>query len=87
MSRLLKLIVCLWLLGVNARTILDSSERYDELLTIRPLRDGKVFANFEFRMTASSRTVNSGIYTPYTLITHNVKDQLSPDILREATFV
>ena len=85
MSLLLKLIVCLWLLGVNARAILDISEQYDELLTIRPLRDGKVFANFEFRMTASSRTVNSGIYTPYTL-THMSKID-PPDILREATFV
>ena len=62
MLRFFSLCVSLCVLGVTIGALSDSSERYDELLTIRPLRDGKVFTNFEFRMTATSKTLKSGAY-------------------------
>lgn len=63
MLRFFSLCVSLCVLGVTIGALPDSSERYDELLTIRPLRDGKVFMNFEFRMAATSKTLKSGAYT------------------------
>jgi hypothetical protein len=53
--------ICLCILGVTARVISNSFEQYYELLAVRPLRDGKVFANFEFRMTGPASTAGSGV--------------------------
>lgn len=56
--------ICLCIFRAAARAFSSSSEpndRYDELLTLRPLRDGKVFANFEFCMTGTASAAGLGV--------------------------